>query len=64
MPTEMSECPTTIFHVEMHFQIRLRLLGCKSNSKYKMNAGENELWVFGSTMENSPENDFRCLVTF
>ena len=25
---------------------------------------ENEIWVFGSTMENSSENDFQCLVTF
>ena len=25
---------------------------------------ENEIQVFGSAMENSPENDFRCLVTF
>ena len=25
---------------------------------------ENEIWVFGSIIENSPENGFRCLVTF
>ena len=25
---------------------------------------ENEIQVFGCAMENSPENDFRCLVTF
>ena len=25
---------------------------------------ENEIRVFGSAMENSPKNDFRCLVTF
>ena len=25
---------------------------------------ENEVWVFGFAMENSPENDFWCLVTF
>ena len=25
---------------------------------------ENEIWVFGSTMENSSENNFQCLVTF
>ena len=24
---------------------------------------ENEIWVFGSAIENSLENDFRCLVT-
>ena len=29
-----------------------------------MNAGENEILVFGFAMKNSPENDFRCLVTF
>ena len=25
---------------------------------------ENEIWVFGSAMENSPKNDFWCLITF
>ena len=25
---------------------------------------ENEIRVFGFVMENSPKNDFRCLVTF
>ena len=25
---------------------------------------ENEIRVFGAAMENSPENNFRCLVTF
>ena len=25
---------------------------------------ENEIRVFGSAMENSPENDFRYVVTF
>ena len=31
----------------------------------KMNSHkENEIQVFGSVMENSPENNFRCLVTF
>ena len=25
---------------------------------------ENEIWVFGFTMENSPKIDFWCLVTF
>ena len=31
----------------------------------KVNSGkENEIWVFGSTIENSQEIDFRCLVTF
>ena len=31
----------------------------------KMNSyEENEIWLFGSAMENSPKNDSRCLVTF
>ena len=25
---------------------------------------ENEIQVFGSVIENSPKNDFGCLVTF
>ena len=25
---------------------------------------ENEVWVFGFGIENSPENDLWCLVTF
>ena len=25
---------------------------------------ENKIRIFGSTMKNSPENDFRCLITF
>ena len=31
----------------------------KVNSRKK-----NEIQVFGSAIENSPENDFWCLVTF
>ena len=25
---------------------------------------ENKIWVFGCAIENSPKNDFWCLVTF
>ena len=25
---------------------------------------EIKIWVFGSAMENSPKNDFQCLVIF
>ena len=33
--------------------------------KVKVNSRkENEIQVFGSAMENSPKNDFQCLVTF
>ena len=50
--------------------LRLHLVQCKSNFECKMNVGkvntckENEIRVFGFAMENSSENDFRCLVTF
>ena len=45
--------------------VRLRLVRCKSNSEYKMNSRkEIKIRAFGSVMENSPKNDFQCLVTF
>ena len=45
--------------------LRMRSVRCKSNSKCKMNSRkEIKIRVFGSAMENSPENDFQCLVTF
>ena len=48
----------------------MHLVQYKSNFECKMNAGkvnsckENEIRIFGCAMENSLENDFRCLVTF